>query len=399
MSVSTKRLYYTDAMARAFEATVMSCAPDGPRYRVVLDQTAFYPTSGGQLFDVGRLGPAEVLEVTDGPDESVVHVTTAALAPGDRVTGEIDWTRRFDHMQQHTGQHVLSAVCAARLAAATTSFHLGADVATIDLDRDLQAADLADAEAAANRVVWENRDVRVRLVSGAEADLLPLRKRPPRTGTLRLVEIDAVDLSACGGTHVPATGMVGMIAVTGAERFKGGTRVTFACGARALRSHTAFRDMVAAATRMLSVTPSALVSAIERLQQDLRGVTRTLKGLEDELAGYRAVALRETAETVGPYRVVLHEVAGPVNAAGLETLATAITRGPGQVAVLAGGRDPATMVVARSADVDLDAAAVVREAVAALGGRGGGRPDAAQAGIQASPDVVLAFVRGALARR
>lgn len=395
----THRLYYTEPYRHTFDATVVAADVVDGRLHVTLDQTAFYPASGGQPFDTGTLGGAAVSEVIDRDDGTVVHVVSGALKAGEVVSGQVDWARRFDHMQQHTGQHVLSAVCAARLAAATTSFHLGADVATIDLDRDLQAADLADAEAAANRVVWENRDVRVRLVSGAEADLLPLRKRPPRTGTLRLVEIDAVDLSACGGTHVPATGMVGMIAVTGAERFKGGTRVTFACGARALRSHTAFRDMVAAATRMLSVTPSALVSAIERLQQDLRGVTRTLKGLEDELAGYRAVALRETAETVGPYRVVLHEVAGPVNAAGLETLATAITRGPGQVAVLAGGRDPATMVVARSADVDLDAAAVVREAVAALGGRGGGRPDAAQAGIQASPDVVLAFVRGALARR
>ena len=398
MSVSTKRLYYTDATARAFEGTVMSCERDGERYRVVLDETAFYPASGGQPFDVGRLGDADVVEVADGPDGSVVHVTTRAFTPGDRVAGEIDWPRRFDHMQQHTGQHVLSAVCAARLRATTTSFHLGADAATIDLDRDLPADAIAEAEAAANLVVWENRDVRVRFVSDVEADRLPLRKPPSRTGQVRLVEIDEVDLSACGGTHVAATGMIGMIAVTGAERFKGGSRVTFVCGGRALRSHRTFRDIVLAATRAMSVTPRELVAAIERHQKDLKGLTRTLKELGDELAGYRAVALRDTAETLGPYRVVLQGVAGAADAAGLKALATAVTRGPGLVAILAGGADPTTMVVARSADVKLDAAALVRDAVAALGGRGGGRPDAAQAGLPVGPDRVLAFARDALAR-
>ena len=399
MSVSTKRLYYTDAMLRTFEGTVISCEGDGDRHRVVLDQTAFYPTSGGQPFDVGRLGDAEVVDVADGPEGAVVHLTTTALTPGDRVAGEIDWVRRFDHMQQHTGQHLLSAVCGARLRATTTSFHLGAEAATIDLDRDHSAAAIAEAEAEANRVVWENRDVRVQFVSDAEADRLPLRKPPARTGQLRLVEIDGVDLSACGGTHVPATGMIGMIAVTGTERFKGGTRVTFVCGGRALRSHTTFRDIVLAATRALSVTAPDLLPGIERNQKDLKGLTRTLKALGDELAGYRAVALRETAETVGPYRVVLQEVAGAADAASLKALATAATRAPGLVVILAGGADPTTMVVARSADVDLDAAALVRDALAGLGGRGGGRPDAAQAGLPVGPDRVLTFAREHLARR
>jgi alanyl-tRNA synthetase len=190
-----------------------------------------------------------------------------------------------------------------------------------------------------------------------------------------------------------------MIAVTGAERFKGGTRVTFVCGGRALRSHTTFRDIVLAATRTLSVTPPELVPAIERNQKDLKGLTRTLRALGDELAAYRAVALRETAETLGPYRVVLQEVAGAADAASLKALATAATQAPGLVVILAGGADPTAMVVARSEDVELDAAALVRDAVAALGGRGGGRSDAAQAGLPVGPDRVLAFARDALVRR
>jgi alanyl-tRNA synthetase len=377
---------------------VISCEADGERYRVVLDQTAFYPTSGGQPFDTGRLGAARVVEVADGPDESVVHVTTAPLRPGERVQGEIDWARRFDHMQQHTGQHVLSAVFAARAGAVTTSFHLGAETATIDLDRDLTTDAIARVEAGANQVVWDNRIVRVRFVSHEEALSLPLRKPHARIGEVRLVDIDACDLSACGGTHVPATGMIGMIAVTASERFKGGTRVTFVCGGRALRSHAMFRDIVLQSTRVLSVAPGEVVAGLERLQAEGRALNRTVRGLHDELAQSRAADLRATAETLGRYRVVIRADAEG-DAAGLKALAVAVTSAPGLVAVFAGAGQPVPLVVARSADVDLDAAALVREAVAVLGGRGGGRPEAAQAGVSAPSDRVLAFAHDALLRR
>jgi alanyl-tRNA synthetase len=390
-------LYYTDATRRAFEATVVACDAQGDRHRVILDQTAFYPTSGGQPFDTGRLGPGQVVDVVDDDDESVVHVTTAPFRPGDRVRGEIDWARRFDHMQQHTGQHLLSAVFASRAGAGTNSFHLGADTATIDLDREVSAAVIAQVEQEANAVLWEDRAVRVRVVDQDAARRLPLRKPPARTGPIRLVEIADCDLSACGGTHVATTGMIGLVAVTAAERFKGGSRVTFVCGGRALRSHTALKHVVQTTTRALSVAPSEVGAAIERLQGEVKTLIRTIRDQHEELAGARATDYRAAAETLGRSRTVLRADLR-VDAAALKALAAAVTAVPGFVAVLAGGGQPTPLVVTRSSDVDLDAAALVREVTGRLGGRGGGRSDTAQAGVPAAPERILEIVREVLRR-
>jgi alanyl-tRNA synthetase len=392
----TNRLYYLDAHMRQFDATVVSSKPEGERHRVILDRSAFYPTSGGQPFDTGRLGTAAVVEVLEDEQGDVVHITDTPLAAGEQVHGVVDWSRRFDHMQQHSGQHVLSAICAVRLGAATASVHFGAETSTIDLQPEIAPAAIAEAELEANRIVWENRDVRVRFVSAEEADRLPLRKPPAKTGPLRLVEIDGCDLSACGGTHVSATGMIGMIAIGDVERFKGGTRVAFVCGGRALRTHRALLDAVHASSRLLSATPPEVPAAIERLQREAKAAGRSVEGLIRELAGYRAAVFRASAETIGPYRVVLQRVDGPADATGLKTLAAAVTESPGVVAVLVSGGDPSTLVVSRSADVRLDAAALVRDAIAACGGRGGGRPEAAQAGLAAGANRVLAILRDLL---
>src|SRR6266540_3998223 len=218
------RIYYTDPYCLEFDATVTAIAPaaastaapaDGDsRWRVVLDRSAFYPTSGGQPFDTGTLGAARV----------------------------IDAVRRRDHMQQHTGQHILSAAFDRLLNVRTESFHLGATSATIDLAREVTPAEIARAEEAANAVIWEDRPVAVRFVSPEEAATLPLRKEPKKDGELRLVEITEWDLSACGGTHVARTGEVGIIAVKGWERFKGASRVEFVCGVRALATFRELRD-------------------------------------------------------------------------------------------------------------------------------------------------------------
>jgi len=197
---------------------------------------------------------------------------------------------------------------------------------------------------------------------------------------------------------VNSTGMIGMIAVTASERFKGGTRVTFVCGGRALRSHATLRDIVLNSTRVLSVAPADVAAGIERVQGELKALNRTIRGQDDELARYRAAELCATAETLGRYRVVIRTDAR-ADAASLKSLAAAVTTAQGLVVVLAGGGQPAPLVVARSADVDLDASALVREVIGALGGRGGGRPDAAQAGVPATSDEILGFARDALLRR
>ncbi len=392
----TTRIYFTDALAAEFDATVLTCAAAGDRFDVVLDRTAFYPTSGGQPHDTGVLGAARVVEVLDDDAGVIRHVIDAPLAPGARVNGRLDWPRRLDHMQQHTGQHVLSAAFSRLFDVRTTSFHLGALAATIDLAREVTPAEIAGAEEEANRVVSEARPVTVRFVTEEEASSLPLRKEPVKTGLLRLVEVADFDLSACGGTHVPQTALVGAIVVAGWERFKGATRLTFACGRRALRSHAALRDVVTAATRALSVLPGELVPAIERAQADLRTSGREVRRLREEVALFRAASLRQGAETIGPHRGVLSTAPG-WDAAALKALAAAVVSEPGFVVVLTGDGHPTPVVVARSLDVAIDASAWMKRATAELGGRGGGRSELAQGGLEASSDRILEFARRTLA--
>ncbi len=391
----TRRLYYAEPQRRSFEAVVVACeAGDGGSHAIV-DATAFYPTSGGQPHDTGKFGEAEVLDVFEREDGEVVHVLDRPLPVGARVSGEIDWARRLDHMQQHTGQHMLSAAFDRLHGVRTVSFHLGTDASTIDLGREVTAAEISRAEAEANRVVWENRAVTVRFVDEAEAARLPLRKEPVRSGQLRLVEVADFDLSACGGTHVPATGVVGIIAVAGWERFKGGTRLTFVCGGRALVSHARLRDVVTASTRLLSVAAGDLEATIGRLLAGERERARELRQLGDELAGFRAAARRAGAETIRGYSGVLRHEPGQHGPA-LKALATALVSEPGLVAVLVGDGHPAPVVVARSTDVAVDAGAVVKALTTEFGGRGGGRPELAQGGVLADPAAVVASARAHL---
>lgn len=385
----TERLYYTDPALDRFEATVTRVDHVDGRQLVRLDRTAFYPTSGGQPFDLGTLGAARVIDVTDEENGDVVHIVDGALDPGERITGRIDWPRRFDHMQQHTGQHVLSAAFDTLLDARTESFHLGADYATIDLARELTPIQIARAEDDANRVVWEDRAVSIRFVDAGEAATLPLRKTPAREGTLRLIDVGGYDLSACGGTHVARTGAIGMIAVSGWERFKGGMRVGFVCGGRALRAHRRLRDVVAESARLLSTMQDDVPAGIERLHADAKDAKRQIKDLQARLAEHEAERLAADAQA----GVVVAALDGWDQAA-LKGIASAIAARPGHVAALLGGPPPFAVVIARSADRTIDCGAALKALVARFGGKGGGRPELAQGGgLQADPHEVADYFR------
>jgi alanyl-tRNA synthetase len=391
----TDRLYYTDPYRRSFDATVRGLDHRGGRLLVFLDHTAFYPTSGGQPFDTGTLGGHPVVDVVDESDGSVAHVLTAnhdALQIGAAVHGEIDWDRRFDHMQQHTGQHVLSAALERLLGVRTVSFHLGGDVSTIDLDREVTSAEIAEAEDAANRIVWEDRPIVVRFATSEEAARLPLRKEPARQGTLRLIDVDGWDLSACGGTHVARTGGIGVIAVSAWERFKGGQRLEFICGSRALHRFRTNRDSLNASVRLLSVLPQELPSSIERLLSEARDQKRAVLSQQTELAQFRAAELARSAESTSAGRLVLSAI--DADAGGLKALAAAITRDPGFFVVLVSRSMPLLLVVARSPDLAASAQQVLSSLTAKFGGRGGGRPELAQAGnLNGTPDEVLKAAR------
>ncbi len=310
-----------------------------------------------------------------------------------RCAGGIDWSRRFDHMQQHTGQHVLSAAFDRLVKASTVSFHLGAVSSTIDLGREVSPAEIAKAESEANRIVWEDRPVTIRYADAAEAAALPLRKEPARGGTLRIVDVDGFDVSACGGTHVARTGAIGVIAVSGSERFRGGSRLEFVCGNRALESYRILRDSAAASVRLLSVLPAELPAAIERVQQESKDLKRQLKDQQTRLASFEAEALAGRAELVGGVRTVVAAIAG-IDAGGLKTLATALAARPGHVAVLFATPAPFSIVIARAADVEVDTAVLLKQLIAAFGGKGGGRPEMAQGGgLQGDPDALLSAAR------
>ena len=237
--------------------------------------------------------------------------------------------------------------------------------------------------------MWEDRPVRVRFVSDAEAAALPLRKEPARGGMLRLVDVEGFDLSACGGTHVASTGAIGMIAVTGSERFKGGTRLEFVCGGRALGRFRRQRDVVAAAVRHLSLLPSELPGAIVRLQDELKGQKQIARGLQERLARFEAEACVARASAAGRLRAVVERVEG-WDAQGLKALAVAIAAHPGCAAVLVSADSPPLVVVARAPDVHLDANAVLKQLTARFGGKGGGRPELAQGGgLAASHEEIL----------
>ena len=388
----TERLYYNDPYLREFDAELLDTVSHEGRTALVLDRSAFYPTSGGQPFDAGTFADVRVLDVVETDDGRVLHVVDRAPS-STRLHGAIDWTRRFDHMQQHTGQHVLSAAFARVFDVRTESFHMGADYSTIDLAREMSAAEIVRAEDEANRIVWEDRPVSIRFASADEAASLGLRKESKRGGTLRLIDVEGFDLSACGGTHVSRTGAIGVIAVSAAERFRGGSRITFLCGARALAGFRALRDTVAASVRVLSVTPGELPAAIERMQADGKDARRQIKDLQTKAAVHEADALADGADTIAAGRLVAAVLPG-WDAAGLKNIAGRIVERPGHVAVLLGAPSPAALVVARAAGVALDASAILRALVERHGGKGGGRPELAQGGgVTASADDVLRSAR------
>jgi alanyl-tRNA synthetase len=329
---------------------------------------------------VGTLGGAVVQDVIDRDDDLIVHVVDRPLQVGDAVSGRIDWARRFDHMQQHTGQHVLSAAFDRLSGVRTESFHLGTASATIDLAREVSPDEIRGAEDAANAVVWEDRPVKVKFATAEEARALPLRKESLRGGALRLIEVEDFDLSACGGTHVTRTGAIGIIATASWERFRGGTRVEFLCGGRALGRFRQWREALGEARRHLSVHPSELGSAVEKLQLENKAIQRTLRGVQEQLAVYEAQALVSRAESHHGRRVLVEALDG-WDAMGLKAMATAATSADPTIGIALFNRaQPMVAVVAAGSAAGVDAGAVLKSLIAKFGGKGGGRRELAQGG-------------------
>lgn len=390
----TQRLYASDAYRCRFEAQVVEELIWDGRPAVVLDQTGFYPESGGQPGDRGTLGAIQVTDVVEREgDKAIVHVLSDPIPDGP-VEGKVDWQRRFDHMQQHTGQHILSAALERRLEAATVGFHLGTSSSTIDLDvSGLTLKDVVGAETLANEVVWDDRQIAIELSERATLETYDVEPPDDVSGPIRLLIIPGsrgrgqsppFDVNPCGGTHVARTGEVGTIKIVDLERRGFETRVTFVCGERALRDYRAKHDTLSALASRMTVGYWELDLALQRLQDESRELRRSQRALRQELLDLQADQLLEAAEARGPYRVV-GQVWQDHSPDDLRILARKMVDSSEIVALLFSVGDRTQYCFARAEALDLDVNALLQQACRRLDGKGGGKPEVAQGSAPATP--------------
>jgi alanyl-tRNA synthetase len=404
----TDRLYYHDSFVYNFDAEVRSVA-EAPRPAVVLDRTAFYPTSGGQIHDTGWLAFADakfrVTEVADTEDGHVVHYLEAPLKDvqhGTRIRGEIDAARRRDHMQQHSAQHVLSAAFVRLFNMPTVSFHMADDYCSIDLDTpSLSKEQIESAERMANEIVLENRAVDIRFVTPDEAAKLGLRKLPPaEREQLRLIDIRDWDLSACGGTHVNQTGQIGGVFMRKAEKVRQGYRVEFVAGQRAVASARRDFNTLTQTAALFSANIYDVPQQARKSLDEIRSLRKQIEQSQEELASAQATSLlADTLETRGRKLVIRTFSGRDLNY--LKLLAQKLTRqSPTAIALLATESPQPALVFAQSAGQPHDMGALLKETIAKLGGRGGGSKDLAQGGVPSSEGLesVLAAAAQSLGR-
>jgi len=388
----TERLYYADDYLRTFEAQVIDRVELNGRLAVILDRSAFYPEGGGQPTDRGALNGVAVLEVmTREADDAMLHIVAADVA--DRVTGVVDGARRFDLMQQHTGQHILSQAFVQAANAETVSFHLNPDpldgALTIDLNMaTLSPAQIDRAEELANTIVFENRSVLARFVTDQELQALPLRKPPKVDKAIRIVQVEGFDWSACGGTHVARTGEVGLIKIVKTERRSAETRVEFRCGRRALHDYRRKNQMLMQVAADLTVGFWELDQAIGRIQTEAKALRKQLSDADTRLQQYEARELIEAIESRGDYGLIAHTWLNR-DTAYLKRVASLLVVRPKTVVLLGATGAACSLVFARSKDLSIDLAALLKAAAAQLGGKGGGSPDFAQAGGSAVTEAQL----------
>ena len=387
----TDRLYYHDSFLYDFDAEVHEVV-ESPRPALILDRSAFYPTSGGQVHDTGTIAIADsnqklrVTEVAETEDGRVVHYLEAPLRdvkPGARVRGQIDSTRRRDHMQQHSGQHVLSAAFVRLFNMHTVSFHMADDYCSIDLDTPTLTKDQIEAaERSANEIILENRPVEIRFVTREEAGKLGLRKIPAADrDELRIIDIRDFDLSACGGTHVNQTGQIGCILLRKAERVRLGWRVEFIAGQRAVS--TARRDFttLTEAAGMFSAHIYDLPQQVRKSLDEIRTLRKQAEQSQEELATAQALALLAETPEANRRKLILRTFADR-DLNSIKLLAQKLTRlDPNAVALLATTAPQPSLVFAQSPGQPFDMGALMKETVAKLGGRGGGTKDLAQGGV------------------
>lgn len=384
--MDTEKLYYADPFLREFTATVLDCQPGKGGYLVTLNRTAFYPEGGGQGADHGTLAGAAVTDVHE-KDGVIVHTCDAPVEIGAAVTGTLDWARRFDHMQQHSGEHIISGILCDRYHCDNVGFHLGADTVTIDYNAELTWEQVLAAEQAANEVVYADAPVEIAYPDPAALAALDYRSKKALTGAVRIVTFPAADCCACCGTHVLRAGQVGIIKVLSCQKFRDGVRLEIVCGARALGCLSAVWEQNRAVAQSLSVKPFDTGAAVARLSQELSDAKLRSAELEEQVFFHMAESY------VGNGDVLLLQP--PMTSESVRKLADAVARRCGGLAAVfagEGGEAPSRYAYALVRSDGGDIAPLVRSLNAALHGRGGGRGGFAQGSVETCPaDIQLFF--------
>ncbi|HOS70287.1 MAG TPA: DHHA1 domain-containing protein [Bacillota bacterium] len=374
----TERLYNDDPYLTEFRAEVIETLPYGDKYGIVLDRTAFYPVGGGQPWDTGYLNDEKVSEVIE-KDGKLLHIVDNKLLSAE-VKGSVNWARRFDFMQQHTGQHILSACFEKLLNGSTDSFHMGKDIVSIEINIDSFSIDDAERiENMANDIIYYNLPVIIRVVNGEELNSLPLRKMPKVTENIRIVEVKEIDYSPCGGTHVRTTGEVGMIKIKSWEKCKGGIRFTFVCGNRALKDYGMYNSIIRTLSEKLSVRDSEIIEAIDKLLLDLRNTEKQLSASTQELMRVEAENIIRECPVVSGIRLI-SKVFDNRSINDVKLLAQYLTKAPGTVALLACKNENAQVIFSRSEDVNMDMNTLFKAVLPIIDGKGGGNSKTAQGG-------------------
>ena len=386
--MKTERLYYNDPYLLEFDANIVGTRNVAGRAGVVLDKTAFYPTSGGQPNDLGTINEVALIDcIEDESTGTVIHVLEREVNPG-AVHCRIDSGRRADHMQQHSGQHVLSQAFVELFNWPTVSFHLGAVHCTIDLPAEAVTREQCErAEELANRIIRDNRSVDVLYIPQEKIAEVGLRKPTERSGEIRVIDIAGYDRSACGGTHVRTTGEIGSVVITGIERAKKQTRVQFICGDRVIRYARSANRALEAISQTISAPPLETAGAVRVLWDEHQQGRKRIEELESQLMDHEAAQFPvEDGFAIGAFT--------NRGIDKLKMLAIKICSKPGTVALLADEADQLRVVFARSADSTIDVAALLKQTLERFGGRGGGRPNLAQGGgMTGSAIEVLQFAK------
>ena len=379
--METEKLYYQDPYQTTFTARVLTCEPSKGGCLVTLDRTAFYPEGGGQPADHGVLGGVTVTDVHE-KDGVIFHTCDKVVEPGSTVEGSIDWTRRFDHMQQHSGEHILSGLLCSLYDCSNVGFHLGADTVTIDYDRELTWEQVLEAERQANEAIWRDTPAEITFPTPEALASLDYRSKKELTGQVRIVSFPGADCCACCGTHVARAGEVGLIKVLSCQKFREGVRLEILCGQRAYRYLSRIYEQDHAVARLLSVKPQDAFAAVERQNAELTAAKLRMTELEDRLFALRAQSL------AGRGDVLLLEP--PMRPDGARKLAdTAARAAGGLAAVFAGERDSYVYALVHAGGADISP--LVKRLNSALSGRGGGRNGFAQGSVQADRSAILDF--------